>query len=138
MKIFNLRVCGIKRLETEIFFVEQILDEVMKLTPIGFLSILKMQYVIGKVFSFSVTLKPNCLVYSLFSSINSAQLLIITTHRFWNIFYFHIQDYIFILILSKPNTVYRLCIKSWSHIVQFWILQWLPCWFSRVSFRKTA
>ena len=82
MKIFNVGVYGVKRLETEILFVEQILDEVMKLTPIGFLSILKMQYIIGKIFSFSATLKPSFLVYSLFSSINSAQLLIIITHRF--------------------------------------------------------
>ena len=49
-------------------FVEQILDAVMKLVPTGFLSILKMQYIIGKVFSFSVTLKPNCLIWSLFSA----------------------------------------------------------------------
>ena len=33
-------------------FVEQILDAVMKLVPIGFLSILKMQYIKGKVFLF--------------------------------------------------------------------------------------
>ena len=74
MKIFNLGVYGVKILEAdlEICFVEQILDAVMKLAPIGFLSILKMQYIIGQVFSFSVTLKLSCLVYSLFSSINSA------------------------------------------------------------------
>ena len=74
MKIFNLGVYGVKILEAdlEICFVEQILDAVMKLAPIGFLSILKMQYVIGQVFSFSVTLKLSCLGYSLFSSINSA------------------------------------------------------------------
>ena len=74
MKIFNLGVYGVKILEAdlEICFVEQILDAVMKLAPIGFLSILKMQYIIGHVFSFSVTLKLSCLVYSLFSSINSA------------------------------------------------------------------
>ena len=74
MKIFSLGVFGVKTLETdlEICFVKQLLDGVMKLAPIGFLSILKMQHMIGKVFSFSVTLKPNCLVYSLFSSINSA------------------------------------------------------------------
>ena len=37
---------GFKMLETdlEICFVEQILDAAMKLAPIGFLSILKMQY----------------------------------------------------------------------------------------------
>ena len=74
MKIFNLGVYGVKILEAdlEICSVEQILDAVMKLAPIGFLSILKMQYIIGQVFSFSVTLKLSCLVYSLFSSINSA------------------------------------------------------------------
>ena len=74
MKIFNLGVYGVKILEAdlEICFVEQILDAVMKLAPIGFLSILKMQYIIGQVYSFSVTLKLSCLVYSLFSSINSA------------------------------------------------------------------
>ena len=74
MKIFNLGVYGVKILEAdlEICFVEQILDAVMKVAPIGFLSILKMQYIIGQVFSFSVTLKLSCLVYSLFSSINSA------------------------------------------------------------------
>ena len=79
MKIFNLGVYGVKILETdlEICFMKQILDAVMKLESIGFLSILKMQYIIGKVFSFSVTLKLNflvyCLVYCLvYSSINSA------------------------------------------------------------------
>ena len=47
MKIFNLGVYGVKILEAdlEICFVEQILDALMKLAPIGFLSILKMQYV---------------------------------------------------------------------------------------------
>ena len=81
--MFNLGVYGLKtwEIDLEICFEEQILDAVIKLAPIGFLSILKMQYMIGKVFSFSVTLKPNCLAYSLFSSINSAQLLIITTHQ---------------------------------------------------------
>ena len=49
-------------------FAERILDAVMKLVPIRFLSILKMQYIKGKVFSFSVTLKPNCLICSLFSA----------------------------------------------------------------------
>ena len=54
-------------------FVEQILDTVMKLVPIEFLSILKgkvqlYQYIKGKVFSFSVTLRPNCLICSLFSA----------------------------------------------------------------------
>ena len=51
MKIFGLGVYGLKILETdlEICFVEQILDAVMKLVPIRFLSILKMQYIIGKV-----------------------------------------------------------------------------------------
>ena len=49
-------------------FVEQILDAVMKLVPVRFLSILKMQYIISKVFYFSVTLKPNCLICSLFSA----------------------------------------------------------------------
>ena len=73
MKIFNLGVFGVKILDTdfEICFVKQLLHAVMKLAPIGFLSILKMQHMIGKVFSFSVTLKPNCLVYYLFSSVNS-------------------------------------------------------------------
>ena len=58
MKIFNLGVFGVKILETdlEICFVKQLLDAVMKLAPIGFLSILKMQHMIGKVFSFSVAL----------------------------------------------------------------------------------
>ena len=75
MKIFSLEVYGLKILETnlEICFLKQILDAMMKLAPIGFLSILKMQYILGKVFSFPVTLKPSCLVYSLFSSINTAQ-----------------------------------------------------------------
>ena len=50
------------------WFVEQILDAVIKLVPIGFLSILKMQYIKGKVFSFSVTLKPDCLICYLFSA----------------------------------------------------------------------
>ena len=51
MKIFGLEVYGLKILETdlEICFVEQILDAVMKLVPIRFLSILKLQYIIGKV-----------------------------------------------------------------------------------------
>ena len=42
MKMFSLGVYGLKILEPdlEICFVEQILDAVMKLTPIGFLSIL--------------------------------------------------------------------------------------------------
>ena len=68
MKSFSLEVYGLKILETdlEICFVKQILDAVMKLAPIGFLSIL--QYIIGKVFSFSMTLKPNCLICSLYST----------------------------------------------------------------------
>ena len=54
MKSFSLGVYGLKILETdlEIYFVKQILDAVMKLVPIGFLSILKMQYIKGKVFLF--------------------------------------------------------------------------------------
>ena len=82
--MFSLGVHGLKILKTDVetCFVEQVSDAVMKRAPIGFLSILKMQCIIGKVFSFSVTLKPNCLVYSSFSSNNSAQLLIIQTHRF--------------------------------------------------------
>ena len=41
MKIFNLGVFVVKILETdlEICFVDQLLDAVMKLAPIGFLSI---------------------------------------------------------------------------------------------------
>ena len=48
IKILSLGVCGHKILETvlEICLVDQILDAVMKLAPIGFFSILKMQYVI--------------------------------------------------------------------------------------------
>ena len=70
MKIFILGVYRLKILETDlqICFADKILDAVIKLPPIGFLSILKKQYVIGKVFSFSVTLKPSCLIYSLFSA----------------------------------------------------------------------
>ena len=48
MKILSFEVYGLKMLETdlEICFVEQILDALMKLSPIAFLSILKMQYMI--------------------------------------------------------------------------------------------
>ena len=48
MKILSLGVCGLKILGTdlEICFGEQILDAVMKLAPIGFLYILKIQYII--------------------------------------------------------------------------------------------
>ena len=48
MKILSLGVYGLKILEIdlEICFVGHILDGVMKLAPIGFLSILKMQYII--------------------------------------------------------------------------------------------
>ena len=67
-------------------FVEQILDAVMKLVPVGFLSILKMQYIIGKVFYFSVTLKPNCLICSLFSTAG------IQLHLKEVFFDFHISD----------------------------------------------
>ena len=48
MKIFILGVYRLKILETDlqICFVDKILDAVMKLSPIGFLSILKKQYII--------------------------------------------------------------------------------------------
>ena len=54
--MFSLGVHGLKILKTDVetCFVEQVSDAVMKRAPIGFLSILKMQYIIGKVFSFSV------------------------------------------------------------------------------------
>ena len=47
MKMFSLGVYGLKILaaDLEICFVEQILDAVMKLAPIGSLFILKMQYI---------------------------------------------------------------------------------------------
>ena len=40
------------------------------------LRILRIQYMIGSVFSFSMILKPKCLVYSVLSSIISSQLLL--------------------------------------------------------------
>ena len=95
MKSFSLGVYGLKILETdlEIYFVKQILDAVMKLAPIGFLSILKMQYIIGKVFSFSMTLKPNCLICSLYSTAG------IQLHLKEVFFDFHISEW------SKPDQI---------------------------------
>ena len=53
----------------KIWFVEHNLDAVMKRSPIGFLWILEIQFMICSVSSFSVILKRKCLVYSLFLSI---------------------------------------------------------------------
>ena len=72
MKSFSLGVYGLKILETdlEIYFVKQILDAVMKLVPIGFLSILKMQYII-----FSCDFKTQLFnMFFIFSSRYSATL----------------------------------------------------------------
>ena len=50
--MFSLGVYGLKtwEIDLEICFEEQILDAVIKLAPIGFLSILKMQYMIDSFF----------------------------------------------------------------------------------------
>ena len=72
MKILSLGVYGLKILETdlEICFVGHILDGVMKLAPIGFLSILKMQYII-----FSCDFKTQLFnMFFIFSSRYSATL----------------------------------------------------------------
>ena len=68
----------LKTLQTDLetFFVEHILDAMANLVPIGFLRIWKIQYMIGSVFSFSAILKPRRLVYSVFFSIISSQLLL--------------------------------------------------------------
>ena len=82
--------------DLQICFADKILDAVIKLPPIGFLSILKKQYVIGKVFSFSVTLKPSCLIYSLFSA---ADIQDIQLHLKDVFFDFHISEW------SKPDQI---------------------------------
>ena len=72
MKILSLGVFGLKILETdlEVCFVEQILNAVMKLAPIGCLSILKMQYII-----FSCDFKTQLFnMFFIFSSRYSATL----------------------------------------------------------------
>ena len=58
---------NLKKVETdsEICFVDHILDATMKHVPIGFLCIL-IQYMIDIIFSFSVTLKPKRSVFSIF------------------------------------------------------------------------
>ena len=50
MKIFNLGYTSLKTLETvlEICFVEDILDAMIKRTPVGFLCILEIQHMIGR------------------------------------------------------------------------------------------
>ena len=55
--------------DLEIYFVEHVLDAMMKRAPVGFSYILGTQYMTDNVFSFSVILKPRSLVYSVFSSI---------------------------------------------------------------------
>ena len=87
----SLTPCPLHPITSHFCFVDQILDAVMK--PIGFLSILKMQYIIGKVFSFSVTLKPNCLIWSLFSAAG------IQLHLKEVFFDFHISEW------SKPDQI---------------------------------
>ena len=62
--------------DLEICFVENILDAMMKSAPVRFLCILGVLYVIRCVYFFSVTLKTKRLVYSIFWSINSSQLLL--------------------------------------------------------------
>ena len=79
--------------DLEICFVEQILYALMKLAPIRFLSILKMQYIIVKVLSFSVTLKLSFLICSLYSTAG------IQLHLKEVFFDFHISEW------SKPDQI---------------------------------
>ena len=79
--------------DLEICFVEQILYALMKLAPIRFLSILKMQYIIGKVLSFSITLKLSFLICSLYSTAG------IQLHLKEVFFDFHISEW------SKPDQI---------------------------------
>ena len=64
-------------IDLKICFVEHILDT-MNGAPGGggFLCILGIKYMIGKFFSFSVILKSQRLLYSVFPSIISSQLLL--------------------------------------------------------------
>ena len=65
-------------IDLKICFVEHILDTMMNGAPGGggFLCILGIKYMIGKFFSFSVILKRQRLLYSVFPSIISSQLLL--------------------------------------------------------------
>ena len=64
------------RIRFRFFFVEHIVDAMMKPALVQFLWILGIQYMIGSVFSLSVILKPRRLVYSVLSSIISTQQLL--------------------------------------------------------------
>ena len=70
MKMFNLGVYELKHIRTRFKkIVELILAAMMKRVPNGFLSILRIQYKTGSLFSFSVILKPKSSVFFGFSSI---------------------------------------------------------------------
>ena len=74
----KLRAYELKDIETnlEIRFVEHILDAMMKCGPAGFLCNLEIRYTIISVIPFSMILKPKRLVYSVFSSTISLELLL--------------------------------------------------------------
>ena len=71
----NKQVLKICDTNLDIFLVEQSLDAMIKQKPTGFLCSFGIKYITGRVFSFSVKVKPKQLEYSKLLSIISAEYL---------------------------------------------------------------